>query len=372
MRLINAKATLLIHSRAKVELLREYLATYLRIICNDKYTQNIHIYDMFCGEGIYRNGGKGSPIQILEVINTLVEYANEHKWKLPVINCNFNDTNVSKIENLKKVILEKGLSRQTSGQINFSSLDYKTLISQLTPQIESSKNDKFFVFVDPYGYKGVKVEELHRLLATRKVEILLWMPIPNMFRFINGNQPAGLSAFLNAIKFPKGLFSGNIFDFINTIQDCFKKHLGNGTFVDYYSLRRSDKVVYCMYFFTSHILGFEKMLETKWALDTKAGKGWNFNKGQISMFENNEINQFEQSLKVFIQQKPRSNGEIYLYTLSQSHKPSHATQILGYWHDSGLISLKTIEGNDSLPKSFYIKYFKTGSSENNKVIIQFK
>ncbi len=53
----DVKTNLLNHSEAKVRILGEYLKRYLNIISNDGYTQLIKIFDLFCGEGIYENGG---------------------------------------------------------------------------------------------------------------------------------------------------------------------------------------------------------------------------------------------------------------------------------------------------------------------------
>lgn len=62
---MDAKKNLLKHSEAKVRLLGEYLKRYLNIISNDGYTEQIEIHDLFCGEGLYENGGEGSPLVIM-------------------------------------------------------------------------------------------------------------------------------------------------------------------------------------------------------------------------------------------------------------------------------------------------------------------
>ena len=64
----NVKTNLLNHSEAKVKLLNEYLKRYLNIISNNDYTDNINIYDLFCGQGIYDDGGEGSPIVALKQV----------------------------------------------------------------------------------------------------------------------------------------------------------------------------------------------------------------------------------------------------------------------------------------------------------------
>jgi three-Cys-motif partner protein len=56
------------HSEAKVNLLGEYLKAYLPIITNAGFTKQIHLYDLFCGEGLYENQGEGSPLILLKTV----------------------------------------------------------------------------------------------------------------------------------------------------------------------------------------------------------------------------------------------------------------------------------------------------------------
>jgi hypothetical protein len=67
----DVKKNLLEHSAVKVRLLGEYLRCYLNVISNDGYTEKIKIYDLFCGEGIYKNQGEGSPLVILRAVKDL-------------------------------------------------------------------------------------------------------------------------------------------------------------------------------------------------------------------------------------------------------------------------------------------------------------
>ena len=76
----NVKNTLQIHSHAKVEFYQTYLERYLRILCLSPHINNINIYDVFCGMGIYEDGGKGSPIVAFDSIkNYYFECKNSGK-----------------------------------------------------------------------------------------------------------------------------------------------------------------------------------------------------------------------------------------------------------------------------------------------------
>ena len=67
----NVKNTMQLHSQAKVSFYKTYLERYLAILCTSPYIKHINIYDVFCGMGIYDDGGKGSPVVAYDTIKKL-------------------------------------------------------------------------------------------------------------------------------------------------------------------------------------------------------------------------------------------------------------------------------------------------------------
>lgn len=101
----NPKISLPDHSEAKVRLLGEYLKRYLNVIANSGFTSRIKIYDLFCGEGLYADGGEGSPIVILKQLRQI----HPNIKNLPQIDCHFNDIRPEKVEKAKKAIEDRNL-----------------------------------------------------------------------------------------------------------------------------------------------------------------------------------------------------------------------------------------------------------------------
>ena len=64
----STSTTLEAHSQAKVELFKKYLATYLNILLRAKHIDHLQFFDLCAGEGVYADGGKGSPVVIMETI----------------------------------------------------------------------------------------------------------------------------------------------------------------------------------------------------------------------------------------------------------------------------------------------------------------
>jgi len=270
----NSKKNLLNHSEAKVKLLGDYIKKYLSVICNDGYTEKIKIYDIFCGEGLYKNKGKGSPLVLLNAINEVVE-TQRNKKNIPKIECFFNDKENKKIENLK-VEISKNKDFNNNCKISYTSNDYKDIVNPLINDIKGLKKEKAFIFIDPYGYKQIKAKQINQLMKSRNAEVLLWLPIQQMYRFSEKGTPEALYDFLEELDINEGekTIKDNVWKFIKQLNDGFQKSIGDNFFVDYFSIEKDKNTVYCLYFFTSHIRGLEKMLETKWAIDEEYGRGW--------------------------------------------------------------------------------------------------
>ena len=83
----DSQKIMLDHSKAKVELYGSYLAKYLNIISRDGYTKKIYVYDLFCGEGVYENNGKGSPVivVVLPVPSTFTNITPLMKTMFPIL-----------------------------------------------------------------------------------------------------------------------------------------------------------------------------------------------------------------------------------------------------------------------------------------------
>lgn len=73
MRRIDAKKTIQIHSKSKVDFYKTYLERYVSMLCQLKYIHHIRIYDVFCGMGIYEDGGKGCPVVAFNTIKSIYE-----------------------------------------------------------------------------------------------------------------------------------------------------------------------------------------------------------------------------------------------------------------------------------------------------------
>ncbi len=365
----ESQKTMFEHSEVKVKLLETYLKRYFNILNNAQFVGDIHYFDLFSAEGIYENGGKGSPIIVLESIKNAYYAAKYKKGQSGKFHCLFNDLDENKITTLQKNISNLKLHNSELGEIDFSQKDYKFLVPEVSKRInELKKGEKAFVFIDPYGYKEVRISDIRSLLQKGNSEVLLFLPTHFMFRFVEGGTPESLYEFIEEIvpkkEWPKSVTG---LDFIENLKNGFKNYLGEKIFVDTFVISRDKNQFFCLFFFTSHIYGFDRMLDAKWELDEEQGRGWAFNSNIVDLFSALEkepnTQKFENELKVFIKGNNRNNKEVYEFTLKNSHLPKHTIQIFKKWQDDKLLISKAPDGTDGRRSAFYLSYehFKKAS-----------
>ncbi len=346
------------HSEIKVQLLRLYLERYLNILNLSPYTTDIFIYDLFCSEGIYDNGGKGSPICILEIIKTIYE-DNVSKGKDGKFNCLFNDNDVEKIAKLQETITRLKLHDPKTGSLKYGEKEYKDILIDVIFEINRFRKEKGFIFIDPYGYKDIQVKDIKGLLKSKKTEVLLFLPTQFMFRFEKNGTPQCLKDFITELlpeaEWPQ---SATGLNFIENLKDAFRKSVGEDFFVDSFIITREKNQFFCLFFFTSHIYGFDRMLDAKWQIDEEEGRGWNYEDDSLfsqSVKTPNTI-KFERKLINFLIGGYRNNSDVYVFTLHNGHLTKHTNQILAKLQTDGRLMAAQRDGKAARKGSFYINY----------------
>lgn len=343
------------HSDIKVKLLRLYLEKYINILALAKGVHTVEVYDLFCGEGIYNNGKEGSPVIILKLIKEI--YFKSRKNSNVVFNCNFNDYNQQKTIKLSNYIAKKKLHYPEIGSLNFFNEDYQVLKDRITNE-SNVKGVKRFVFIDPYGYKNISVGDIKGLLSDKNTEVLLFLPTQFMYRFEKKSTPESLYNFLTEVmpKEEKGMSSSGV-DFIHNLRDGFGDKLKGKHFVDSFIITRNLNEFFALFFFTSHLYGFEKFLEAKWNIDEEEGRGWSPKFEEMDLFSNIEVeaktDKFEEKLITFLS-RSRSNVELHHFTIENRHLTTHAVQILKRIQNTNNLIINNIDNSKPRRGAFYI------------------
>ena len=327
----ESQVTLMDHSFGKVKLLRTYLEKYIPILTVSGKFKRIIYYDLFSGPGIYDGGGKGSPVNVLEVIKGIVENPQIINNKIQYL-CRFNDGDKNIINKLQSNISELELDSMSNVQIKYSNLPFNEVSNEICEKIADlyKPSDRGFIFLDPYGYKDISFNTIQKLLKNKNTEVLLWLPTHSMYRFDKKGTPKSLQLLIQELmpieKWPTN-WTG--LEFIDSLKTGMKNKLGKDYYVDTFVLEREKNEFYCLFFFTSNVFGFEKMLESKWNLDQDEGRGWKLQKA--SLFEDEikdaKISSLEEKVLSFIK-TPRNNVEIKTFSLHLGLIPKHINEIL--------------------------------------------
>lgn len=374
----DSKNYILPHSEKKLRFYNEYLKIYIRILALSPFYDNINVYDIFCGTGIYRDGKFGSPIIAFESIRRVKYYLdsvhkNSDKFKLII--------NDGKKENIKKVsehLLNSNKNKICD--IEVCDLDASVMFEKVILDLEKqNKKTRNLFFIDPYGYKDIHKKYLEKILQHKNSEIILFLPVSHMYRFseislideenisfdklrifISEFFPDDVSVIANA---------KNIIDYIDKIKNALS--LSNKFYSASFYIQRDKANYNAVFFISSHIFGFEKILSVKWELDNLYGKGWSLNRSE-SLFPNMAIEDYKIKLEGHLREAPvKNNIDIYRFTLMNEYLPKHANSIMRKWKNDKQIEI--INFDDSTPnnKGFYINYdnYKTSIP---KVLFRFK
>ena len=358
------------HSKQKVAFYRKYLTHYLRVLLHSRYINSIHIYDVFCGTGIYpEDGSKGSPIVAVEVIQSLLKDYPEHRKPITLL---INDIDSGKVQ-IAKTYIEENCNLDAYCRLQTHNSPANEILKTITGSIgKSSKKDAHLIFIDPHGYKDVRREYILSIMQSGRSEILLFLPICQMYRFLKPSKEDSLNRSYEPLRTFMKEFEledqpGSQEEYIQLIKEAFT--FGARFYTTSFVLQADKINHYALFLITSNIKGLEKAVEAKWELDDRLGKGHLieknhglFDKEYRSREKLDHYDDYEKLLYDFLKQW-RTNGEIYEFSLQNGFKLTHTNQILTRWNKSEKLEF---DHKPTKINTFYLTY-KDYKNEKYKV-----
>ncbi|GHV91591.1 hypothetical protein AGMMS50268_20940 [Spirochaetia bacterium] len=357
----DVKNTMQIHSQAKVEFYSAYLGRYLQILCKSQYINQINIFDVFCGTGVYEDGKKGSPVVAFDDIIKVT--CNNTRISLII-----NDIEIDKINRVRTYI--EAQNNKTCN-VEYFNLDVEKMFAEVYNRVsQTSTNTRNLIFIDPYGYKNIRNDILYKLMENGKTEVILFLPISHMHRFTQAAmkdeytaQYAPLREFINsffAVSHKMRTEKLSVMDYIQNISKALKYN--DKFFTTSYYIERDKTNYFALFFMTSHKYGFEKILEVKWELDDKAGRGFTqpespglFDEILDEQSKNESFKRLENMLLNYLT-NPKTNQQIYNFTLENEFLPKHTNAIFERWQsEKNNFKVYVINsGLEARKKSFYL------------------
>ena len=148
-------------------LLKDYLTRWANVFMKASISTNIkkcHFVDCFAGRGTFEDGQEGSP---LIAINKLFNLQREFQYKRQ---CRFFIHTVELLEDYHNLLQQMAQTSPFPSQIINYCGEFKSHVKSL---LSSTAGSPALYFVDPFGYKGVHMADITRILSERAHEVLI-------------------------------------------------------------------------------------------------------------------------------------------------------------------------------------------------------
>lgn len=365
----STRQTLAEHSTAKVQVFTYYLGVYLNILGKVPAMQRVHIYDLMCGEGEYADGQMGSAIEgPLRVLRYFKEYPSENLKVRYVLNdAGTSDVEKGRLkidrvqERVESIPFDSVGNSLTRVKFHFHAVPCAEAMSKAIESVQRLPpfQEKALLFIDPWGYKDISIEDLKNALSGGHSEVLLFLPTEMMYRFarkayhedFEGGK--ALQQWLREL-FPEALpaFTG-VHDFINQFRHRLQSRL-EIRYSSRFTLETNKHNTYSLFYFTSNRKGLQAMLETQWNQDPNAGTGHRVEQ-TYTLFKPGVLANYPARLESFLANAiSRTNSELLEFGLDEGFLPKHTNEILKNLSDTGRLNTVALDGEKIRKNAFYI------------------
>ncbi|MCG3171645.1 MAG: hypothetical protein CALGDGBN_03286 [Pseudomonadales bacterium] len=345
------------HTEAKLQFYSKYLERYLAILLQAAPVEQINVFDIFCGAGVYADGNAGSAIRATDAIRHALENSGSGK----PIHLHLNDKNPTKVARLSSS-LSKRSSDEGNCTIYLSENEATDFLAEL-PSVFSrqSKSVRNLIFIDPYGYKAIDKGSLEALLETGRTELILFLPIEQMYRFKSKTVNEEVEASYRPLKQFVDQFCldvssiGSEKEFIRALEKALK--FNDKTYATSYAIKNHSGHYYGMFFVTRSIYGLQKILEVKWDLDQQCGTEFTGSTQADFFLEIDRRGELAEVIEARLKKERLNNSQIYFFILQLGFLPKHVNKLLKSWEKEGLIDVYDIEkGAPARKGSFKITF----------------
>lgn len=341
------------HTRAKHALLKTYLDRWFPILGKDN--QRLNYIDGFAGPGEYQGGENGSPI-------LAIESAMEHLTRRTIrpdliINFIFIESEKTHADHLNRLLDQMRIPEQFKVRVFEGA--FRDRIGGILDKIEADKKSlaPTFAFVDPFGFSGIPLSLMTRILNYKKCEVFVNVMVDFIKRFLEHpndsikahfQETFGTNDVLNIPQKP-----GNR---LNHILELYRRQLSShAKFVGRFDMHgRQDRKTYSLFFATNAPRGFEKMKEAMWAVDKYTGNKFSdADPNPVSLFESWGFEPLWDEMRRKFAGKTVKMADLVTFVIEQTDfLPTHAREILAKREESGEIKVETLPNCKRRGKTF--------------------
>ena len=251
------------HTAAKHAILREYLVAWIPILA--KYNKRIIYLDGFAGPGKYKGGEDGSPLIALRA-------ALEHVDRIGEMILAFCEKDKDRLDHLESIV--ERIDLPDKFRVDYAHSEYEQEINEALDALEEDGLNiaPTFAFIDPFGFSGVPMELNHRILSYPRTEVFVNFAVNPVQRFIehpNDETRSEIARLIGTDISAEDLATARL----PAIRDVYKERLQRvASFVRSFEMYDvQNRPIYDLFFASNHELGYEKMKEAMWSVDTTGG-----------------------------------------------------------------------------------------------------
>lgn len=169
------------HTAAKHDLLRRYLGGWFPVLST--WHRRVIFLDGFAGPGIYEGGQPGSPILAL---NTFLDHSHFQKMQATEFLFIFNERDQERFASLEQVIErirdERG-GWPSNVRVHTVNEAFVGLAEGMLTGLGDQQLAPTFAFLDPFGYEGIPLAVIARLLSFQRCELFIYFDFNSANRF---------------------------------------------------------------------------------------------------------------------------------------------------------------------------------------------
>lgn len=254
------------HTKAKHEILKRYLGAWFPIL--SKWEGRLIYLDGFAGPGVYTGGELGSPVIALQ---TAVNHVLLPRLK--EITFLFIERDKARAQKLSQVLKEHFPTLPTN-------IKYSVYDAEFAPTFEQGLNElekqganlaPTFAFLDPFGFSGLPMKLIGRLLKCDKCEVLVTFMTGFVRRFHDELRESALNELFATDEWKKirEISAPDESEkFLLQLYESQLKKLGGAKYIRSFGLiGQSNQTIYYLVFATKHLRGLELMKDAMWKVD---------------------------------------------------------------------------------------------------------
>lgn len=256
------------HTKAKHEILKDYLNAWFPIL--SKWSGRIIYLDGFAGPGIYSQGEDGSPVI---AISTAVRHVLAKRFREIIFW--FIEKEPDRAQKLNEVLKDRFPVLPGNWKYEVEGAAFAPTLESVLDAIEKeeSKLAPTFAFIDPFGFSGLPIRLISRMLAYDKCEVLITFMAGFVRRFTDDLRADALDELYATSKWRDVRKVSGPEERARYLVDLYSeqlKQVAGAKFVRTFEMRgKNNEIIYYLVFGTKHWMGLKAMKEAMYAVDRR-------------------------------------------------------------------------------------------------------